>query len=197
MIDFIAGRVEHATATTAVVSLGGLGLRVLLTPDAAAKCRVGQEVRLQTSFVVREDGWTLYGFADPAQRDAFELVQSVSGVGPKLALATVSTLPPDALQSAIQSDDAAALCRVPGIGKKSAARLILELRDRLGSVVSGAPQQVSGWRDQVSSGLIGLGWSEREASKACDAVAAHADGDSPASVAELLKLALTQLRRGQ
>ncbi|PID51024.1 MAG: Holliday junction branch migration protein RuvA [Propionibacteriales bacterium] len=196
MIDFVAGRVEHATATTVVISLGGLGVRLLVTPEAAGKCHIGDEVRLHTSFVVREDGWTLYGFADEAQRDAFELVQSVSGVGPKLALATVSTLPPDVLQSAIQTDDVATLCRVPGIGKKSAARLILELRDRLGPIGSSPLQQSHTWREQVASGLIGLGWSEREAAKACDAIADHAEGDDAASVAELLKLALTQLRRG-
>ncbi len=196
MIDFVAGRVEQVSATTAVVSLGGLGVRLLVTLEAAAMCRVGENVRLNTSFVVREDGWTLYGFADASQRDAFELVQSVSGVGPKLALATVSTLPPDVLQSAIQTNDVATLCRVPGIGKKSAARLVLELRDRLGPVVSSSPQTTNTWREQVASGLVGLGWSEREAVKACDAITEYAEGDAPASVAELLKLALTQLRRG-
>ena len=123
MIAHITGNVVSAGPTWIVVELGGLGLRALTTPSTSAGARPGQPVTLQTSLVVREDSLTLYAFADADERDAFELVQSASGIGPKIALATVSVLPPDALRTAISTANLVALMKVPGIGKKGAERL--------------------------------------------------------------------------
>jgi Holliday junction DNA helicase RuvA len=147
--------------------------------------------------VVREDSLTLFGFADEDEKQTFELVQTASGVGPKLAQAMLAVLTPDELRASVASEDVKTLTRVPGIGQKGAQRIILELKDRLGSPAVGttspaAPADAP-WRGQVHQGLVGLGWSTKDAEKAVDAVAPEA-GDAP-DVAALLRAALRSLSK--
>jgi Holliday junction DNA helicase RuvA len=147
--------------------------------------------------VVREDSMTLFGFLDDDEKAVFELVQTASGVGPKLAQAMLAVLSPDALRTAVATDDVKTLTKVPGIGQKVAQRIILELKDRLGAPLGpvNAPTARSqeAWRDQVHLGLTGLGWPAREAERAVDAVADQA-GDRP-DVGALLRAALQTLSR--
>jgi Holliday junction DNA helicase RuvA len=197
MIAFVRGRVAGLTLSSAVVEVGGVGLEVMCTPGTLAGLRTGHEATLPTSMVVREDSLTLFGFADEDEKQTFELVQTASGVGPKLAQAMVACLAPDDLRRAVGSDDVKTLTRVPGIGQKGAQRIILELKDRLGApTFGGAPASgpaEAPWRGQVHQGLVGLGWSTKDADKAIDAVAPEA-GEAP-DVAALLRAALRSLSK--
>jgi holliday junction DNA helicase RuvA len=195
----------------AVIEVGGVGLLVQCTPSTLAKLRTGEPARVATSLVVREDALTLYGFAAEDERDVFELLQTASGVGPRLALAMLAVFTPDDLRRAITAEDVTALTRVPGIGRKGAQRIVLELAGRLGAPGGGAgpvpavgtPQPGAGpWREQVRAGLVSLGWQAREADEAIAAVAAEAaaDGGPAASdgsidVAVMLRSALRKLSR--
>ncbi len=134
MIAFVAGRVAALAPDGAVVEVGGVGLSVQCTPGTLARLRVGEAAQLPTSLVVREESLTLYGFADDDERTVFELLQTASGVGPRLAQAMLAVHPPDALRRAVATEDLGALMLVPGIGKKGAQRIVLELKDRLGAV---------------------------------------------------------------
>ncbi|MBA3781101.1 MAG: Holliday junction branch migration protein RuvA, partial [Nocardioides sp.] len=175
MIAFVRGEVAAVTLNSAVVEVGGVGLELMCTPGTLATLRTGQRAALPTSMVVREDSLTLFGFLDDDEKATFELVQTASGVGPKLAQAMLAVLPPDDLRRAVASEDVPTLTKVPGIGQKGAQRIILELRDRLGApadvIRRGGPVAAATWRDQVQQGLVGLGWSAKEADKAVDAVA--------------------------
>lgn len=175
MIAFVRGRVAALSLTSAVVEAGGFGVQVLCTPTTLARLRLGQEAQLSTSMVVREDSLTLYGFADDEERDVFELAQTASGVGPKVAQAITAVLSPDELRAAVATEDLAALTKVSGIGRKGAQRIVLELKDRLGTPAGGASSAVAAvptrWRDQVHAALLGLGWSTREADEAVREVA--------------------------
>ena len=198
MIAFVRGEVAAVGLTSAVVEVGGVGFEVLCTPNTLATLRPGQPATLPTSMVVREDSLTLFGFLDEDERTTFELVQTASGVGPKLAQAILAVLDPEDLRRAITSEDVKTLTRVPGIGQKGAQRIILELKDRIGAPTGGygaTAVAVAGpdWRGQVQQGLVGLGWSTREADKAVAAVADEA-GDSP-DVGALLRSALRMLSR--
>ncbi|MFF9377520.1 Holliday junction branch migration protein RuvA [Streptomyces griseoluteus] len=201
MIAFVSGTVAALAPDSAVVEVGGVGMAVQCTPDTLAKLRVGQEARLHTSLVVREDSLTLYGFADDDERQVFELLQTASGVGPRLAQAMLATHRPDTLRRAVATADEKALTAVPGIGKKGAQKLLLELKDRLGAPVGapavGAPVS-QGWRDQLHAALIGLGYATREADEAVTAVTpqAEAAGGAP-QVGQLLKAALQTLNRAR
>lgn len=209
MIASVTGRVAAVGPDAAVVEVGGLGVAVQCTPATLARLRVGEAATLPTSLVVREDSLTLFGFADDDERSVFELAQTVSGVGPRLAQAMLAVHSPDALRLAVATDDLKALERVPGIGRKGAQRLVLELKDRLGAphgaaasaggAASAARGSSGGWRDQVHAALLGLGWSARDADSAItevapEAEAALAEGMTP-DVGVLLKSALRSLRR--
>ncbi|MGH8869322.1 MAG: Holliday junction branch migration protein RuvA [Actinomycetes bacterium] len=203
MIASVSGRVTALLPTGAVVEVGGVGLAVACTPSTVASLRTGQEARLATSLVVREDSLTLYGFADEDERAVFELLQTASGVGPRLAQAMLAVHSPEALRRAVASEDIAALTQVPGVGRKGAQRMLLELRDRLGAPVGSAglsaPAGASSWRGQLSEALEGLGWSARDADEAVAAVAPEAaqleaEGGTP-DVAVLLRAALRSLSR--
>ena len=135
MIASVRGRVAAVRLDGAVVEVGGVGMAVQATPGTLAALRPGQEAELATSLVVREDSLTLYGFADADERDVFETLQTVSGVGPRLALAMLAVHTPDGLRRAVATEDLTALCRVPGIGRKGAQRIVLDLTDRLGAPV--------------------------------------------------------------
>jgi Holliday junction DNA helicase RuvA len=199
MIAFVRGPIAAVTLTSAVLEVGGIGLELLCTPGTLATLRTGQVATLPTSMVVREESLTLFGFLDEDEKSVFELLQTASGVGPKLAQAMLAVLSPDDLRRAVAAEDVKTLTRVPGIGQKVAQRIILELGDRLGSpvgagVASGrAPVAVEAWRAQVHQGLTGLGWPSREADRALDAVADQA-GDDP-DVGALLRSALQTLSR--
>lgn len=201
MIAFIRGTVASVGLNDAVVEVGGVGLGVRCTPHTLSTLRVGETSVLPTSMVVREDSLTLFGFLDDDERDCFELLQTASGVGPKLAQAMLAVFRPDDLRAAVAGDDVKTLTKVPGIGQKGAQRIILELKDRIGAVRSGGPERLpaagaagAAWRDQVHQGLVGLGWSTKEADKAVDSVADQA-GDTP-DVGNLLRAALQALRKG-
>ena len=205
MIAFVAGRVAALAPDGAVVEVGGVGISVQCSPGTLAALRVGEAAHLPTSLVVREDSLTLYGFADDDERAVFELLQTASGVGPRLAQAMLAVHGPDVLRQAVATDDFVTLVQVPGIGRKGAQRIVLELKDRLGAV-RGAPGAVRPvargaglWSEQLHSALLGLGWSSREADDAVAAVApdaarATAAGEIP-DIADLLKLALRSLSR--
>ena len=195
MIASVHGTVTELSADAAVVEVGGVGLRVHCAPATLAELRAGEQVRLATSLVVREDSLTLYGFAQPEARELFELLQTASGVGPRLAAAMLAVHPPQVLRRAIAAGEVAALTRVPGIGRKGAERLVLELRDKIGPApVDGAAPAAAadGWRDQVRTGLVGLGWSAAQADQAVTRVAESLDGEPP-PVPQLLKQAIRLL----
>ncbi len=200
MIASLRGPVAHVGLDHVVLEVGGVGMLVHTTPATAAGCHRGQEASLATTLVVREDSLTLYGFGSPAERDMFETVQTVSGVGPRLALAMLSVMGPDQLAAALSSGDAKALTAIPGIGAKSAQRLVLELRDKVGAVRTGAGPDAPApvvpgeepWRGQVAEALVGLGWSAKQAGDAVERVAGSAPAD--ADIAALLRLALRELR---
>ena len=198
MIAFVRGQVAEVGPSSAVVEVGGVGLELLCTPGTLAALRVGSPARLPTSMVVREDSLTLFGFSDDDEKQVFELVQTASGVGPKVAQAMLAVLAPDDVRRAVATEDVKTLTRVPGIGQKGAQRIILELKDRLGapSGARGEPAPatiVETWRDQVGQGLVGLGWSSRDAETALDAVAPQAGPDPDVGV--LLRAALRTLSR--
>jgi len=201
LIAFVRGRVAAVTLSSAVVEVGGVGLELLCTPGTLATLRTGREAELPTSMVVREDSLTLFGFADDDEKSLFELVQTASGVGPKLAQAMLAVLSPDGIRMAIASDDVKTLTRVPGIGQKGAQRIILELRDRIGSPgasVSPSPQaptSLGAWQGQVQAGLVGLGWSTKEADRAIGEVAPEAEQMDTPDVARLLRSALRTLSK--
>ncbi len=209
MIASVHGRVAAVSPDGAVVEVGGVGLSVSCTPATIARLQVGEQARLATSLIVREDSLTLYGFADDDERSLFELLQTANGVGPRLAQAVLAIHPPREVRRAVSMGDLKALMQVPGIGRKGAERLVLELRDRLGATTSdttldapaGAPSltPVTPWRDQLASALVSLGWSLREADGAVTQLAPVADEQIAATggveVAVLLRQALQLLGR--
>ncbi|MFI0356645.1 Holliday junction branch migration protein RuvA [Actinomadura sp. 9N407] len=200
MIAFVSGRVAAAGPDGAVIDVHGVGMAVQCTPATLAGLRVGEQAQVPTSLVVREDSLTLFGFADDDERSVFELLQTASGVGPRLALAMLAVHTPDALRRAVATEDFTSLTKVPGIGKKGAQRIVLELKDRLGGPIGDgsdvrAPVRAEPWREQVQMGLVNLGWTARDADAAVDAVAADIDGAEPPPVAALLKAALRKLSK--
>ncbi|MFE6688896.1 Holliday junction branch migration protein RuvA [Streptomyces sp. NPDC057743] len=207
MIAFVSGPVAALAPDSAVVEVGGIGMAVQCTPNTLSGLRLGERAKLATSLVVREDSLTLYGFADDDERGTFELLQTASGVGPRLAQAMLAVHSPDALRLAVSTGDEKALTAVPGIGKKGAQKLLLELKDRLGAPVGGARPVAgaatgpAGWRDQLQAALVGLGYAAKEADEAVAAVAPQAEaaaaaGDTP-QVPQLLKAALQSLNRAR
>lgn len=200
MIAFVRGEVAALTLSSAVVEVGGIGLEVMCTPGTLATLREGKQATLPTSMVVREDSLTLFGFVDDDEKSMFELVQTASGVGPKVAQSMLAVLSPDDLRLAVASEDVKTLTRVPGIGQKGAQRIILELKDRIGAPEGRARPAATTpatprWRDQVQQGLIGLGWGAKDAERAIDAVADQADDQAVVDVGAMLRAALRTLSR--
>ena len=186
MIAHLDGVVAAVAPEGAVIDVGGVGLLVQCSPGTLAGLRPGERAKVSTSLVVREDALTLYGFGGDDERNTFELLQTASGIGPRLALAMLATFSPDGLRRAVAAADVTALTSVPGIGRKGAQRIVLELAGRLGSpdegvVSGGVPGPPAGpggragsstytgaltWRDQVRTGLVNLGWQARDADQA-------------------------------
>jgi holliday junction DNA helicase RuvA len=200
MISSVRGEVLEIGLDHAVVEVGGVGLAVYATPTTLAGLRRGQPSRLATALVVREDSLTLFGFADNEERELFGLLQTVSGIGPRTALATLAVLAPDVLRRALVDADLTTITRVPGIGRKGAERLVLELKDKVvasavtPAALPSAPDGANPRRDQVVEALVGLGFTAKPAEQAVDAVLA-ADGEADASA--LLRAALTRLGRSR
>lgn len=197
MIASVRGLVIALSQDGAVIEVGGVGLAVACTPGTIADLRVGAEATLATTLIVREDSLTLYGFPDDDSRTLFELLQTASGVGPRVAQAVLAVHTPDAVRRAIAGADTAALTRVSGIGKKGAERLILELRDRIGPVSGSGPvsRGTVAWQDQVHQGLTGLGWTAAQADHAVTAVADDLADQPVPPVPALLKQAIRMLGR--
>ncbi|MBF6169572.1 Holliday junction branch migration protein RuvA [Streptomyces gardneri] len=176
MIASVRGEVLEIALDHAVIEAAGVGYRLNATPSTLAGLTRGEETRLYTAMIVREDSMTLYGFADTEARDLFGLLQTVSGVGPRLAMAVLAVLEPEALRKALAESNVAALTRVPGVGKRGAERMVVELRDKVNlvPVPSGppgsAPAAGTPVRDQVAEALVGLGFSAKQAEQAIDAV---------------------------
>ena len=198
MIASLTGVVTGHTVFGVVVTVGGVGLAVQTTPGTRARLRTGEEAFLATSLLVREDSLTLYGFETDDERDMFDLLQTSSGVGPKLAQAVLTVHPPDAVRRAIGSEDLVALCLVPGVGRKGAQRLVLELKDKIGVVPGSSPATsatAAGWRDPLTEALTGLGWSQQQADGAVVTLAENHPAASSADIPVLLREALALLGR--
>lgn len=202
MIAFVSGTVAAVGGADAVIDVGGVGLSVLCGPRTLAQLRVGASARVPTALVVREDSLSLFGFVDEDERSAFEALQSVTGIGPRTAQAVLSVLTVEQLRTAVAQDDLAVLSQPPGIGRKGAARIALELKDKLGvpaATAAAAAAPGPDWSTPVIDGLIALGWPAREARAATEAVTQEAErviaeGGEP-SVPILLRSALRHLDR--
>ncbi|HMR48703.1 MAG TPA: Holliday junction branch migration protein RuvA [Arachnia sp.] len=203
MISQLTGTVVSAGATWFVIDVHGVGYHATTTPAAAAALRVGETTTVHTSLVLRQDSLSLFAFLNPDERHAFELVQTASGVGPKLAVAIVSVLGAAELRRAVLAEDLKRLCTVPGIGTRGAQKLVLELKDKvLVLAADNGPQEPVAartdpelWRTQVVDGLQSLGWSARDAAAACDAVAHLVEEDPGVGVGTLMRAALNTLAR--
>ncbi|GGP71370.1 Holliday junction branch migration protein RuvA [Saccharothrix coeruleofusca] len=193
MIASLRGQVLSVGLDHAVVEVGGVGFAVQATPATLATLRRGEEAQLATALVVREDSLTLFGFADADARELFGLLQTVSGIGPRLALATLAVLEPDKLRAALAEGNTTVLTQVPGIGRKGAERLVIELRDKVGQLPT-APAAADGAlvRTQVTEALLGLGFPAKQAEQAVDAVLAE---DGAQSTSAVLRRALATLGR--
>jgi len=195
MIAQLEGRLIALDGTEAVVQVGGIGLSVLCPPQTVAGLEIGDQVTWFTSLIVREDSLSLFGFSTANERVCFDLVQSASGIGPKTALAVVAVLGPTGLAQAIRREDLAALTRVPGIGQKGAQKMVIELKEKVTVLGVETDSGSLKWREQVVSGLQGLGWSVKDAEAAAEAVAPMVEEDPEISVAALMRAALRRLAR--
>jgi Holliday junction DNA helicase RuvA len=194
MIATVSGLVADLRLDSAVVEVGGVGILTYCTPTTLAELRVGTPVCLHTTMIVREDSLTLYGFSSSDERRTFEILMTASGVGPRLALAMLAVYSPDQLRHAISTSDHPALTAVPGIGKKGAEKIVVELRDRLGPSLEGSAGKVSASSDdQVVDALIGLGWNTKDARAAVESARRSTAVD--VEIPELLRSALQELKR--
>ncbi|BCW45786.1 Holliday junction branch migration protein RuvA [Arthrobacter sp. StoSoilB5] len=199
MISFLRGTVAHVGLSTAVIDLNGAGMSVFATPQTLSNLKVGTEAKLFTSMIVREDSLTLFGFADDDEREVFDVLLSVSGVGPRLALAVLAVHEPEAIRVAAHTGDGKAFTKVPGIGPKVAGRIVLELAGKLvphGTGTGTAPAVINTveWKPQVVAAMTSLGWSEKDAAGSID----KAMADSPelvdaGNVAQILRATLRWL----
>jgi Holliday junction DNA helicase RuvA len=202
VIASVHGLVAALGPDAAVIEVGGVGLMVSCSPGTLARLRAGETARLSTSLVVREDSLTLYGFADDDERTLFELLQTANGVGPKLAQTILAVHAPREVRRAVARNDLVTLMAVPGIGRKGAERLVLELRDRIGAVDSATTPPAGGgvtpaapWRDQLKHALAGLGFTGKEATDAIEAVAGDVEPDVAPDLSGLLRRSIQLLGR--
>ena len=197
MIASVSGSVKHISLTTVVIEVGGVGMLVHVPASLAASLVVGRQAELSTTLVVREDALTLYGFESPSARDFFELLQTVSGIGPKVAQSALSMMDENELASAIAHEDNATLEKIPGLGKKGVQRLLLELKDKVKTYSSESMKRSAApWRISITEALINLGYSQKESESAIDALAADLGTQiAQQPIADILKLALQNLGR--
>ena len=200
MISILRGIVACVGLDHIDIVVGGIGFRVHVTPAFAQAAPRDEEITVYTSMIVREDSMTLYGFESADERDVFTKLLSVSGIGPKIALAALAVLRPDDLRRAVRDQDLATLQRIPGVGKKSAQRMALEIGDKLGTPaalpgVDAAPAPApseDAVASEVSAALVGLGWSEAQAAKAIEKLTGSGLGAS-----DMLRAALVSLGGGR
>jgi len=196
MIATLTGEIKSISLDRAIIEVGGVGLSINLTQNTATHLNLGTIVTFHTSLVVREESLTLYGFLTPESKDLFEQVQTVSGIGPKVALAILGSLSPDELAAAIATENISAIERVPGIGRKGAQRLILELKGKLSDLSEGTriTNHQPAWREQLTNALISLGFTPKDSDRAITKIVneLQADGLEPADLelSEMLKKAL-------
>jgi Holliday junction DNA helicase RuvA len=194
MIATLSGTVKSLSPDRAIIEVGGVGMSVLINAHTSAAMTLGAHANLYTSLVVREDSLTLFGFSDEPSRVLFELVQTVSGIGPKVALSILGALTPSELAHAVNTENISAIEKVPGIGKKGAQRLILELKSKISDFSQGpytrSHQPV--WREQLTSALVSLGFSAKDSDDAINSVLSEISQEEIAQMelGELLKLAL-------
>ena len=189
MIAFVKGTLTDISALGAVVVVGGVGMNLLTSANALKGQKVGDQVQVPTVMVVREDHMTLYGFADANEKDMFLLLQTISGVGPRMALNLISVMGEQKLSNAIANSDIGSLTAVPGIGKKGAQRLILELSDKIASPKNSA---ITSWRESLITALVGLGWNRKDASSAAEQVQTP---ENEADLSDSLRAALKILSK--
>jgi Holliday junction DNA helicase RuvA len=199
MISFVRGQVAAITSSSVVIDVGGIGIDLQCSPTTLGSLRVGNQATVSSRMIVREDSLTLYGFADDDEREVFDVLQTVSGVGPRLGLAILAAMTPDQIRHAVATEDLVALTKVPGVGRKGAQRMVLELKDRLGPAgyvpTAQHAAQVSGsWQPSVHAALVGLGWNPKDAEAAIASVASDAPDDLDVGTA--LRLSLQRLDRG-
>ena len=193
MIATLTGNISAITASSVVIDVNGVGYLIHITPRTSAGLVVGNRASLFTQLVVREDSMTLYGFESLQAKEVFELLQSVSGIGPKVALSALSIYDPQELFSAITTENASAIERIPGLGKKGAQRVILELKEKIPAftqVSSASHNAIAPWRDQVLMALVGLGFTAKDATARIEIVAQEITDPSSREIAELLRAAL-------
>ncbi|MFC4064879.1 Holliday junction branch migration protein RuvA [Actinoplanes subglobosus] len=196
MIASVRGVVTAILHDSAVVEVGGVGMRVLCTPGTLAGLRTGTEARLATTLIVREDSLTLFGFADEDEKQLFELLLTANGVGPRIAQAVLAVHQPDVVRRALAGGEVAVLTAVPGIGKRGAEKMIVELKDKIGPIGLGGTGSAGllsgGWQEQVRQGVLALGWTASQADQAVAAVTETIDGETP-PVPVLLRQAIRLL----
>ncbi|WP_287930000.1 Holliday junction branch migration protein RuvA [Arthrobacter sp.] len=200
MISFVRGPVAHLSLAQAVIDVNGVGMLVHATPKTLGGLRLGEEGTLTTSMIVREDSMTLYGFADAEEREVFDILMGVSGIGPRLALAILAVLEPETIRRGVAGGDGKAFTKVPGVGPKVAGRIVLELKDKLKPTGVGATAAAPAahvpleWKDQVVAAMTSLGWNEKDALKSIDAaVAADPELAEGANVPAILRATLRWL----
>jgi Holliday junction DNA helicase RuvA len=199
LISFLRGTVAHVGLSTAVIDLNGAGMSVNATPQTLSGLRTGEEGKLFTSLIVREDSLTLFGFSSDDEREVFDVLLSVSGVGPRLALAVLAVHEPEAIRVAAHTGDSKTFTKVPGIGPKVAGRIVLELAGKLvphGTAGTAAPATAAeaAWKPQVVAAMTSLGWSEKDATASIDkALADDPEVSFRGNVAEILRTTLRWL----
>ncbi|WP_125610393.1 Holliday junction branch migration protein RuvA [Specibacter cremeus] len=202
MISFVRGPVAQVTLSAAVIDVNGVGMLVHAAPKTLGTLQVGEEAQLTTSMIVREDSLTLFGFADLDERTVFDILLGVSGVGPRLALAILAVHDPETIRVAVTAGDGKVLTKVPGIGPKVAARIVLELAGKLAPTGAAVPAAATAavdavWKPQVVAAMTSLGWSEKDAVKSIDAAMAADPGlGERGNVAEVLRATLRWLGQG-
>lgn len=197
MISSLTGTVTHLGLDTAVIDVNGFGMLVHLTARTASHLRLGEQATVLTTMIVREDSMTLYGFAEAAEREVFDMMLSVSGIGPRIALAVLGVHTPAEVERAVATGDDKAFTKVPGIGPKGARRVVLELAGKL-ILADGASDQLPinqgiSWRPQVQDALTSLGWSDKDATATIESFIEHNPKAETMGVAEALRSVLASL----
>ena len=191
MIAFVKGTISEISALGAVIEVGGVGMNLVTSANALKGKKIGDLVQVPTVMIVREDAMTLYGFEDDNEKEMFLLLQTVSGIGPRMALNAISVMGEKKLSNAIANADIGSLTSVPGIGKKGAQRLILELADKL---TTNKSQNFESWKDSLVAALVGLGWNRKDATSAADQVATP---ENESDLSDALRSALQILSKNR
>jgi len=191
MISSLTGTLKALRNGSLVIEVGGVGLLVNVPARLSSGFTVGTVISLQTVLVVREDALTLYGFETHDDREIFELLQTVTGIGPKVAQSALNIYETPELVSAIKNEQAEILEKIPGLGKKGAQRVVLELREKVDNFQAGSSVSVGSWRDQLTSALIGLGFTARDTQERIEQLSGQFKDVANEPIGELLRAALS------